>query len=135
MTLSLTFSVWSEQYSPDQITAQFGISPDRVAIRGLDRVPARAVPGKHGWHLTAETEQDLPAENVLVQLLARAGTSRDALKRLREGDPELEVRVVIYFDHERSDTSLNLSPTTIADLAELGARLFVSQVDLSIGLH
>lgn len=135
MTLSLTFSVWSERYSSDQITAQLGISPDRVAIRGLDRFPARAVPGKHGWHLTAETEQDLPAENLLVQLLARTDSSREALKRLRARDPELEVRIIIYFDHKRSDTSLDLPPKTVADLAELGAGLFVSQVDLSIGPH
>ncbi|WP_135209896.1 DUF4279 domain-containing protein [Vitreimonas flagellata] len=135
MTLSLTFSIWSEQYAPDEITERLRAPPDGTAIRGLDQAPVRYAPPKHGWRLITETEADLPAEDLLSQLLARTQALGDALVELRTRDSELEVRITLYFDRACPDASLELSPTIIANLARLKALLFIDRVDLSTGHH
>jgi hypothetical protein len=132
-SVSATLSIWSQRFSPGDITAMLGAPPDREVTKGVERIPPRPLPIAHGWHLAVECGGDVRAEQCLSNLLNRAEPLRAKLAELRSADPHATCKITVHFSRARSDASLEVSADMLSTLASLGASLFVDTVEMSEG--
>jgi hypothetical protein len=115
-----TLSVLSKRLPADRITTCIGVAPDSQVVQGADRVPPRPVPRANGWYLM-QSGNDPELAPIVRNLLARVPSIPDALKRLRDVDPDLEVVMSAAISPMNAKVALFLDADLVAKLARMGA--------------
>jgi hypothetical protein len=131
MNIRVSFSVQSDNCTPEEISSLLGLAPDRAWRIGDNLHPERpGVPrlgAFHYWRLDGRQRQENPSvEDVLVDLLARLAPHREALQGLRS-------RVGMVFGIHVADAELDvetfglhLEPDWLEQIAALGAALSIT---------
>ena len=129
--IRVSFSVQSDNCTPEQVSSLLGIDPDRAWRIGENLHPERpGVPRLgtfHYWRLDGRPRPESPTvEDLLTDLLARLAPHREALQGLRG---RVEMGFSIYVadaDLDAETFALYLEPEWLEQIAALDATLGIT---------
>jgi hypothetical protein len=133
-------SLWvlSDEFTPDQISAVLGLSPDRWHVRGGFGVQPPETRWRqshpnphHAWTLDSRLPETSAPEDHIADLLDRIGDRADAVASLAS-DPRMHsVRLWVVLRIDNANPGIELPAVLIARLASIGTNLAVDvYVDL-----
>jgi len=89
------------------------------------------VPDGYGWHIGCRDLEEGMVENTVKKLLARICDFSSNLSKLRQLDPNVDVKLLVGITPYEDDIVLFFSPTTIANIASTGASFSIDFFDLT----
>ncbi|HVB17321.1 MAG TPA: DUF4279 domain-containing protein [Stellaceae bacterium] len=128
--VSATFSIWSKQLTPNQISEILQFQPDRTVLRGIDRTPPRPRPEAFGWHVTcSQINVDLPA-TVISNLLERVSPIYAKIRNLRKRDGEIELNFYLHVAPKSTEIPLWIDKKILHQIGKLEGNLDIEFFDL-----
>jgi hypothetical protein len=121
--VSAMISLLSESVPAEQMTVMLSFSPDSTVLKGLDRSPPRPTPARHGWYVSSSQANARGVDEVLSCLLGRLGELHAQLAKLRQIDPDLEVRFNIAVVPYCATFPLYFRPETVVAVSRFGGSL------------
>ncbi len=123
--VSATISLLSEKIRPEQMTVTLSFSPDSTVLKGADHSPPRATPARQGWYVSSTQANARGVDEVLSRLLERLGKLHAELAKLRQIDPDLEVRFNIAVVPYSTTFPLYFRSETISGVSRFSGSLDV----------
>lgn len=119
MSISVTLSVLSSVLRPEEITRVVKFRPDNYVLKGNEQIPPRPIPKFFGWYVKFRDNEEKDVSTVLNFLMDRLSEVENNFSKLKEFDPEIEIRFSIAINEELSRISFFIEPNLIHKIAQL----------------
>jgi hypothetical protein len=118
MSQYVYLALWSETTTAAEMTADLGVAPDKVMVRGSKRA-SPPVPIGHAWKLECR-DRGLSLDEQIERVLIRVTPVASKVRSLVDsGDVKAVLQVVRYFnDHDGEEEAFEASITPEGELLE-----------------
>jgi len=125
---SVAFRIYSDDISPGAMTERIGIEPTEVHVIGQDRIPVLRPGGwsTNVWGYEPDYDRSASLEKLLKWLLQDLAPKKERIQHLTREAEAVYHCACFSFISDYPETTAELSPKTLAEMASYGATFSLS---------